>query len=288
MWSVYALLNPLSESLKGVFSKKASSKIDWEYVSWFNNLVPMIFFSPLIFFIDFKFNTAFLTAFAVSGNINLITVFFYHKSISLGDISEVVPMTAFTPLFMILTSPLIAGEYPTAPAIAGILFIVVGSYMLNIKKVNGNFLAPFKSLVINKGTRYMLYVAFLWSISANFDKIAIRNASIWQYIMMMNTYIAIMTTIYIVYKKKFDLGPVKKSFGNLFMVGFFTTTSWILHFMALALTYVAYVVALKRLAGLFSVGFGYFIFGDKNILSRLTAAILMLTGVLLIIFADQF
>ncbi|NUM72534.1 MAG: EamA family transporter [Ignavibacteriaceae bacterium] len=288
MWPVYALLNPLSESLKGVFSKKASSKIDWVYVTWFNNLIPMIFFFPLVFFIDFRFNAAFWIGFAVSANINLITVFFYHKSISLGDISEVVPMTAFTPLFMILTSPLIAGEYPTAPAIAGILLIVVGSYMLNIKKISGDFLAPLKSLVINKGTRYMLYVAVLWSISANFDKIAIRNASIWQYIMMMNTYIALMSTIYIGVKKRFDMNPVRQSFGNLFMVGFFTTTSWILHFMALALTYVAYVVALKRLAGLFSVGFGYFIFGDKNILSRLAAAIIMLTGVLLIIFSDKF
>ena len=96
---------------------------------------------------------------------------FYMKAIKASDLSITVPMLTFSPLFLLITSPLTLGEFPNLFGLFGILFIVAGSYMLNIKQRKEGWLVPFKALLSQNGPKFMLIVAFLWSISANFDKI---------------------------------------------------------------------------------------------------------------------
>ena len=52
--------------------------------------------------------------------------------------------------------------------------IVVGSYILNTTKNSKHLLDPFKEIFANRAILYMLIVAFLFSISANFDKIVVK------------------------------------------------------------------------------------------------------------------
>ncbi|MCZ0904811.1 EamA family transporter, partial [Microcoleus sp. HI-ES] len=56
------------------------------------------------------------------------------------------------------------------------MLIVSGSYLLNIKEKSKGYLAPFKALLDEPGPKLMLIVAFLWSITSNFDKIGVKNS----------------------------------------------------------------------------------------------------------------
>lgn len=285
MWLLFASLNPVSESLKGVFSKRASKEVDPVLISWFNNIVPALFYFPLLFFIEINWEPDFIAGVLVSGSINIVTAILYHKALKYGDISKVVPMLSFTPLFLLLTAPLITGEKPGILGLLGVILIVVGSYLLNIKGKNGGIFSPFKEVVKNKGSRYMLIISFLWSFSSVFDKLAINSVSIWQYIAIINLYISAGLTVYAISKGVLKLDEIKKQKMNLMAVGLFTTLSFFFHFKALSLNFAAYTIAMKRTTGLISVILGKIFFGEAGIRGRFFAALIMFLGVILIIFS---
>jgi len=167
----------------------------------------------------------------------------------------------------------------------GILTGVVGSYMLNLDLKQRNIFAPFNSLVKDKGTRYMLIVAFLWSVSANFDKIAIQNSSTWQHMAVTN--ILIFTTISFLVKttKKFEIKSIPNDKKYLLIISGFTVGSYIFHMTALSLTLAAYVIAMKRMSALISVVLGSVFLKEPNLRQRLVGAAVMFAGVLLIVFS---
>lgn len=285
MWILFASLNPLSEGFRSVFIKKASKDFDSFIISWANYLLPVIVFTPFIFFIDLKFNTLFWIGMCGSGVINVAANILYVRSISKGEISRVMPMLSFTPIFLLLSGPFILGEFPNFVGLIGILTGVVGSYLLNLDLKQDSLLAPFKSLLKNKGTRYMLIVAFLWSISANFDKIAIQNSSVWQHIAFSNILIFSLITIIVLVSKKQDKVTSRIDKKYLLIISAFTVGSYIFHMTALSLTLAAYVVAMKRMSGVFSVILGNVFLKEANMKQRLLGSAVMLLGVLLIVFS---
>jgi uncharacterized membrane protein len=135
----------------------------------------------------------------------------------------------------------------------------------------------------NKATRYMLIVAFIWSISANFDKKGIEASSILQYILFINLFVTIGTTIFTISKRKFSLDSIWLERKNLFFVGVLTSMGYLAHMTALSMILVAYVIALKRTAGMITVVLGYLFLNEKNIKERLLGSTIMFIGVLFIV-----
>jgi len=285
MWIVFALLNPLSEAIRSLISKKTSEKVDPIIIAWFNYLLPFFLFVPGVFFIELKFSIEFWTAVIISGIINLTATIFYNKALSCGNISSVMPMLSFTPLFMLLTSPILIGEFPNFYGLLGIILIVTGSYLLNFKSVKNGIFTPFKSLFKDKGTKYMLFVAFIWSISANFDKISIKSSSVYQHLIFINIVVFSLMTLLIAYKKRFNKNMIFENKKSLLTISALAVSSFIFHMVALSLTLVAYVIALKRLSGLISVFFGYYFLNEEGIKERLLGAVIMFTGVVLIVLS---
>ncbi len=285
MWIIFASLNPISEAFRSLFIKRTSKEIDPLLISWANNLLPLMVFLPFIFFIDLKFNLKFFGALAGTAAINIVTVILYMKAIKEGEISKVMPMLSFTPLFLLVTSPLITGEFPHTLGMIGVLLVVIGSYMLNLNLKKHDLLYPFKDILKNKGTRYMFAVAFLWSFSANFDKVSIQNSSVIQHIIFMNLVIFSALSIITAARKKFNKERIHLQKKNLFYISLFTTGAFIFHMTALSMTLVAYVVALKRMSGMLSVFIGHFFLKEENIKERLLGSAVMFAGVLFIVLS---
>src|SRR4030067_2638417 len=126
MWVIYAVLNPFIDASRNVFSKKASMNVDSLVVSWINNFIPFLLYLPVLFFIELKFNQQFFIAVLISGTVNTVVTILYHRAISKGDISVVVPMLSFTPLYLLIISPIIIGEFPDLKGLTGIILIVAG------------------------------------------------------------------------------------------------------------------------------------------------------------------
>lgn len=284
MWILFASLNPVMEALRSLFVKKASHITEPVIISWCNNIIPLLIFSPLLFFIDLKFNGWFFFGVIGSAILNLIATILYMNSIKNGQISKVMPMMSFSPMFLLFTSPLMVGEFPHFGGIVGIILIVAGSYLLNITSSSGGIFAPFKSLLKEKGTRYMFFVSVIWGFSANFDKISINNSSNLQHIAFVNLFIFIGMTIINLYLGNFKKENFTGNYKNLAMISTFTSGAFFFHMTALSMTLVAYVVAMKRLSGIMSVILGHFILKEPGIEKRFLGASIMFAGVLLILF----
>jgi uncharacterized membrane protein len=238
---------------------------------------------PLLFFIEIPtLNTDFFIALIAGGLLNVATTILYLKAIEHSDLSITVPFITFTPLFLLITSPLIIGEFPNLWGFVGVLLIVFGSYIMNLKLKYKSKLEPFKAILKEKGPRYMLAVAFLWSISANFDKMGIANSSSLFWAVAISLFLTILMFVLLLLKSRQHINQLYINFRGLLPVGIFTAMSLIFYVTAIEMTLVAYVISIKRCSALISVVFGYFVFKEKGIKDRLIGTIIMLLGVLVI------
>jgi len=283
LWLFLAALTALCESLKDVFGKHSLVKTDVFIVAFALRLYALPFLLPLLLFIEIPaLNTHFYAAVIVGGLMNVFITVLYLKAIKHSDLSITVPLVTFTPLFLLLTSPLILGEFPNIFGFMGVLMIVLGAYVMNLKTYKKGFLAPFRALLSEKGPRYMLAVAFLWSITANIDKIGIVNSSPLFYVVAVSVFLVVAMLPLTLYMSKKNLYQLKTNVKVLLPVGFFTAATLIFQMIAISMTLVAYVIAIKRCSALLSVLWGHLIFKEKDIKTRLIGTVIMLMGVVFI------
>jgi len=162
------------------------------------------------------------------------------------------------------------------------VLIVGGSYILNFKESNKGYLAPFRALVQEKGPRLMLLVAFIWSITANLDKVGIENSSVFFWPVAVNSFIAVGFIPVVMLRSKDKIRQITSNLRILLPIGFFHGMMIITQMVAVSLTLVAYVISIKRTSAAISVVLGSLIFKETGLRERLTGSLIMIGGVVLI------
>lgn len=173
-------------------------------------------------------------------------------------------------------------EFPKPLGLIGVLLIVMGSYTLNIKERHGGYLAPIRALFRETGPRLMLLVAFIWSITSNIDKIGIKNSSPVFWAAAQSAFIAIVLFPIIMKRSKHHIAQVPKNLKSLASIGLFSALSLVSQMTALSFAFVVYVSSIKRTSSIIGVLAGHFIFKESGVKERLTGAIIMVLGVVLI------
>jgi drug/metabolite transporter (DMT)-like permease len=282
-WLILGIFTAFFEAVKDVFGKQNLKKSDEYVVAWSLSFFSVIFLIPWVIYTGIPaLNSQFSIALLIGGSINAVTAVLYIKAIKVSDLSLTVPLVALTPLFMLLTSPLIVGEYPSFFDYIGILLIVTGSYLLNIKEKSQGYLAPFKALLNEPGPKLMLIVAFLWSITSNFDKIGVKNSSPIFWLFSIFGTMSVLLLPILLHKTPNPSRKIIKQLPMLAAMGFFNAIGVLCQMQALTLTLVVQVIAIKRTSVLMGVLFGHFIFKEKDIQQRLLGAGIMVLGVLFI------
>ncbi|MEG4325688.1 EamA family transporter [Microcoleus sp. herbarium5] len=282
-WLIFGILTAFFEAVKDVFGKQNLKKSDEYVVAWSLSFFSVIFLIPWVFYTGIPpLNSQFWLALLIGGSINAVTSLLYIKAIKVSDLSLTLPLVALTPLFMLVTSPLIVGEYPKLFDYIGILLIVAGSYLLNIKEKHKGYLAPFKALLEKPGPKLMLIVALLWSIASNFDKIGVTNSSPIFWVFSLFGTITVLLLPVLLYKTPNSGEKILKQLPMLAAMGSFNAIAVLFQMQALTLTLVVQVIAIKRTSVLMGVLFGHFIFKEKDIQERLLGAGIMILGVLFV------
>lgn len=283
VWQLFAFLAALFSSLDGVFSKKALRDLDEYMMAGAFRFFALPFLLPVLLFTGIpEIGSQFWPALIGGAGVSVIAMILIMKSLKHFDLSLVTPMIAFTPLFLLLTSPIINNEFPAPLGIVGVVTIVAGSYLLHIREMKGGLLGPLKAILKNKGSRMMFIAAFLWSITSNLDKIGIQNSSpfFWPVAMGLMTSLAMIPIIF--WKSKTPLIKIPTNLKNLVSIGLFSSLTMIFQMLALSLTFVAYVISIKRTSAIMSVIWGKLFFKEKGIRERLIGAVIMVLGVVLI------
>jgi uncharacterized membrane protein len=279
----FAFLTALFESLKDLTGKLGLGHFNEYFISWALTVVALPILLPFLLFIEIpELNGTFYKALLAGGSLNAVSLLLYMRAIRISDLSVTIPMITFTPLFLLLTSPFMVGEYPSTLGVFGVLLIVFGSYMLNINQRGEGFWAPFKALVKDPGPRLMLLVAFIWSFTANIDKIGVQNSSPVFWSIAITCFLAAALFLpMLIYSKQTPRQVLKQS-KYLIPLGIFNALTLLTQMAAINFVLVAYVISIKRGSAILSVCWGYLFLNEKGIRERLVGVIIMVAGVFLI------
>jgi drug/metabolite transporter (DMT)-like permease len=247
----------------------------------------------------------FYSAVVITATLNIISLSLIFKALSSSDLSLSIPMLSFTPVILIGTSYLLLHEVPSVSGVAGICIIVIGSYVLNISSADEHILDPVKSMLRNRGSWYMLIVAFLFAVSINFDKIAMLNSD--PFFGMALTVLAIGVAFVLMaayslisyrnlsslpepvdcaYPEPVSRSPAflqRKYLALAILIGAFVAIEAASINVAYTLQIVPYVIAIKRLSIIFVVLYGTLVFSEDETVKRLMGAALMVTGAIVIV-----
>lgn len=288
-WFFFAISTAFLESVRDIFNKKTVSQID-EYILVFSfNLLTAIFAFPLLFFNETPtLGNNFFYALIAIGIFNTIAFLLFFKAIKASDLSIVAPITTLSPIFLLITSPLLVGEFPNFIGILGIFIIVIGAYVLKFQNKSQGYLAPLKSLFSEAGPKLMFGVVLLWSITANVDKIGVQNSSpiIWTITAHLSVAVFILPIVF--WFSKINIQDIKSNFRNLILIGFINTLAILCQMSALQLALVSFVIAVKRTSALFNVLWGWLIFKEQGIKERIAGSIIMILGVVVITLSKMF
>lgn len=284
MWFLFSLLTALFESLKDVLSKISLREVDEYVVAWAIRFFSLPFLIPLLFFVDLPaIKGTFWLALLLGGVLNMVATLFYMKALKYSDLSITVPLVTFTPVFLLATSPLILGEFPSLSGLIGILLVVSGSYVLNIRDIQRGLWAPFRGLLREKGPRFMLAVAFIWSITSNIDKIGATHSSVIIWVLAVNVVSAVLLFPVALHRILKNRGILtSRNIGILAGVGLIAALRSFFQITAITLTLVTYVISIKRTSALFAILFGALVFKEKGFRERILGGVIMVTGVFLI------
>ncbi len=286
MWLLLSFAAALFTSLTDVLGKKVIGRSGVYVVVWGMNLFAMPFLYVALLAQPLPaLGPLFWCSLVLQGSMVTVASILYFKAIEASDLSVTIPMLTFTPLFLLITSPLMLGEFPNPAGLWGILLIVIGSYVLNIAELHKGYLAPFKALVKEKGPRYMLMVAILYSIAANIDKIGVRHSSPLAWAAALNTFLTIVFALIILSKGAPVIYQIRAGWKYLVLLGAANAFALIANMVAIELTLVPYLIAIKRLSVFMTLFVGFVIFKEKGCRERSVGALLMVLGAVLISLA---
>lgn len=287
-WVSLAFLTAIFRSLADVFSKIGLQRADLYVVSWSIRAFSLPVLLPVLFFIEIpSVDLDFWMALIVGSGLNVLTTILYMQAIKDSDLSLTVPMVSFTPVFLLITSPLMLGEFPNLLGLLGVLFVVGGSYLLQIQKARIDPLGPFKALFREKGPRLMLLNAAIWSITANVDKHGIQHSSPFFWVVVTHTAITIGLLPIMLIRSSHRVHELRTQFGALFPIGLVTSIALICQMAALTMTLVVHVIAIKRISTVLSVIWGAALFKEEGFGHRIGGVLIMLLGVFLITLSEQ-
>ncbi len=287
-WVFLALISAFTLATSDALTKRALANSNEYLVAWFRLLFSIPLLLLLWVFIPVpKLDVEFYKAFALALPLEIIAMVFYIKALRISPLSLTLPFLALTPLFLILISYLIIGEKVSFRGGIGIIFLTAGSYIMNLHEMRRGIFEPFRAITKEKGSVLMIGVALIYSITSSLGKMAIEHSSP---LFFGITYFIAVTIIFApialwMGRPELKCFVSEKQFKGLLFPGLFYAVMIASHMIAISLTKVAYMISVKRTSLIIGVIYGYLLFREKNIRERISGALLMFIGFIMIVTA---
>jgi uncharacterized membrane protein len=261
---------------------------------------------------EIRDGATFSLALLLSGGINAAAALMIARAVHGSDLSLVAPLQSATPIFLIPVAWLVLGELPAPGGAVGILVIVAGAYLLSTAALQpipatapaplhgpgpgppGHSIArrqslaaaaarPLKALAADRGARLMLAVAALYAVSGTVDKAGVMASAPLLWSGALCTFVALALLPHVLVGGAVRLrGLAARTPARLVLGGLVMSAGVAAQMMALPMTSVAYVIAVKRTSILFAVLAGGLLFRERGLARRLAGAAVMLAGFVLV------
>jgi len=214
--------------------------------------------------------------------LNVIAYYFFIRAFRLSDASLVAPLVLVTPVFLLVTSPLMVGERASLLGALGVIFSVLGAVLLALGEGGATRRLSLLGFLKDPGVHSMAVTAVLWSITSNLDKLGVQASAPLLWIAPLSTLIAGAGAIFwlLLPRRPLRLHALRYAF----LAGAASAIGNASQMYALTVLFVPYVIAIKRMSTLFTVIGGGVVL-KENIHKRLIGAAVMLVGATLVVIA---
>ncbi len=218
--------------------------------------------------------------------LEILAMGFYMLAIRDHPLSLTLPYLAFTPVFTTLTGFLILGEQVSLQGFLGILLVVAGAYLLNRpyapKEPQGRWWAPFAAMMEERGSRLMLSVAGLYSLTSVIGKGMLKYTEPSFFGPFYFVVLGFATLVVFSLQSPSSIRVLWRRPGWHLALGLIMAVMVVTHFLAMSKVEVAYMIAVKRTSLLFGMVYGALLFQERQLVQRLMAGSIMVAGVFLV------
>lgn len=288
-WFAIAFISALLSAFAAITQKKVLFKLGALEFSFLLSLVNLVFSIPFFFFIDYEtINTLNLSILLVKSIIGVAAFLCVMLALKNLEISNALPLLAITPGFVAVFAFIILGESLKTLEVVGLLFLIIGTFILESKNFK-ELLLPINVFLKSKYHRFIILALLFFTASSILDKLLLikLNLSPISLTAFQHIYFAILfSIIYIIFRNKNEVSSAtvkKDNLGWIALISVLTIGYRYTQIVAVSLASVALVLAIKRTSVFWATVIGGKIFNDKDLLKRSIAAILILVGAILIL-----
>jgi drug/metabolite transporter (DMT)-like permease len=283
IWIAYTLGAAFFAAIEDAVAKATLRVSSPWVVAW----APFVFAAPILALLvpgtpHRPLDLPFFVAIATCMPLEVVAILLYTHAIRRSPLSLTIPFLSLTPVFTMPASYVLIGETPGPAGAAGVVLIAVGAYVLNIQARHTGWLGPIRAIAREPGSRMMIGVALIYSVTSALGKIAVLHSGPIFYGAVSAGSLSVLVGMVAVRRAPGAWGELRDNARPFFLLGVLYTAMAVCHFKAVAIAPVAYMIALKRTSILFSVLLGWVFFKEKDIRDRLLGASLMVAGAVLI------
>lgn len=289
-WFYLAFISAVFSALAAISEKKVLFKLDAVDFSFLVSLTTLILSIPFFFNapLDVNISTPLLILFvkAILSAIAFLCVMLAIKNL---EISEALPLLALSPGLVAILGVLLIGDALVINEWIGLLLMLIGTYILELRKGDQNVLAPFKSLLRFQKYKYVFFALVLFSITSLIDRVLLKDYKLPPYTFMayQQLFFAVIFSAMIIFRKK-KIREVFKPLNRnilflILLISIFTVVYRYTQIEATKIAAVALVLSVKRLSVLMAIIIGGRLFKESNVLKRVIATTIILGGLIILL-----
>lgn len=287
-WIFFAFLTAVLVAASAITQKKALFKEHAMEFSATLSILSLIVAAPLFISIDWvrlEMFSLFILFFA--SMFEALAFLLIAKAMRHMGVSDMSPLLVMTPVFTALFAFIFLGESITLFQVAGLLLLILGSYVLELKR-ESDLLGPFKIFKQSKYLKLVFLAMILYGLTSTLDRLLLGTYKMQPeaYIAFFHLFIAIqfMIMLWVFFDGiKGVKNGLKNAGGWILIVALFTVGYRLAQSFAISEAKVALVSAIKRTSALFAVVIGGELFHEKNLFRKTIACLIMIAGVFMIV-----
>lgn len=289
VWLILAVASAIFFGLQHVITKKALSDLGvWTTASiWLATAAVLL--GPLAFYhLPAGIPPLYWGIVLIRTVLEIIAIGCYLKAMKMTDVSFSVPLTTFSPAFVLLFSIPFNNEIPSVLGFIGVGLVLLGAILLEVKPTTEKKekRTRFGALVRHPAFLLMLVATLLWAVCTSLHKIAIgmTNASFYTGSATIIFALLIAPVALLFEGKELKTVIRSKRMAVAVLAGAVNTVAFATMIFAQSMTLNSTVVAVKHLSPILAAVFAFLILKEP-IKSRIVATILMVAGTIFLVFA---
>jgi drug/metabolite transporter (DMT)-like permease len=289
-WFVLAFASAVFSALSTLAEKKSLFSMDALDFSYIVSVVTLVFSIPFFIMAPVQQGlTTSLIILFIKTVLSATAFLFVMLSIKNLELSEALPLLAISPGLVAVLAFFCIGDALSILEWLGIFLIIIGTYVLELKKNNGGIFAPFKTLFKSSKYGYVLGAVVLFTVTSLMDRILLKGYKLPPFTFMayQQLFYGIVFLLIILCKKRSAVISFKsldkKMWRFILIVAVFTVAYRYTQIAAVKLAAVGLVLAVKRLSILIAIIIGGKLFNEQNLGRRVVAAIIIIIGISMLV-----